>query len=136
MPDGAHKLQGWFAELRRRKVFRVAVVYAVAAWLLIQVADAVFEPLGLPAWTLKLVIVLALLGFPLACALAWAFDVTPRGIERTPPAPGAAAESTVAVARLPPARRPRPSSRLLKPRRRRPPSPRPPSPSRYCRSRT
>ena len=98
MPDGAHKLQGWFAELRRRKVFRVAVVYAVAAWLLIQVADAVFEPLGLPAWTLKLVIVLALLGFPLACALAWAFDVTPRGIERTPPAPGAAAESTVAVA--------------------------------------
>jgi len=87
MPDGAHKLQGWFAELRRRKVFRVAVVYAVAAWLAIQVADAVFEPLGLPAWTLKLVIVLALLGFPLACALAWAFDVTPEGIERTP-APG------------------------------------------------
>jgi adenylate cyclase len=89
MQDGAHKLQGWFAELRRRKVFRVAAVYAVVAWLAIQVADAVFEPLGLPAWTLKLVIVLALLGFPLACALAWAFDVTPRGIERTPPAPGA-----------------------------------------------
>jgi adenylate cyclase len=91
MPDGAHKLQGWFAELRRRKVFRVAAVYAVAAWLAIQVADAVFEPLGLPAWTLKLVIVLALLGFPLACALAWAFDVTPRGIERTTSGPGGAA---------------------------------------------
>jgi len=89
MPDGAHKLRGWFAELRRRKVFRVAGVYAVAAWLAIQVADAVFEPLGLPAWTFRLVIVLALLGFPLACALAWAFDVTPRGIERTPPGPGA-----------------------------------------------
>jgi adenylate cyclase len=93
MPDGVHKLQGWFAELRRRKVFRVAAVYAVAAWLAIQVADAVFEPLGLPAWTLKLVIVLVLLGFPLACALAWAFDVTPRGIERTPSGPGGAADA-------------------------------------------
>ena len=86
MPDGARKVQGWFAELRRRKVFRVAAVYLVAAWLAIQVADAVFEPIGLPAWAFKLVIVLALLGFPLACALAWAFDVTPRGIERTGPA--------------------------------------------------
>jgi len=83
MPDGAPGLRGWFQELRRRKVFRVAVVYLVAAWLAIQVADAVFEPVGLPAWSLKLVIVLAALGFPVACALAWAFDVTPRGIERT-----------------------------------------------------
>lgn len=97
MPDGVHKLQGWFAELRRRKVFRVAAVYAVAAWLAIQVADAVFEPLGLPAWTLKFVIVLALLGFPLACALAWAFDVTPRGIERTPPGPGTFPDEALAV---------------------------------------
>jgi adenylate cyclase len=86
MPDGAQKVQAWFAELGRRKVFRVAAVYLVAAWLAIQVADAVFEPIGLPAWAFKLVIVLALLGFPLACALAWAFDVTPRGIERTGPA--------------------------------------------------
>jgi adenylate cyclase len=93
MPDGVRKLRNWFVELRRRKVFRVAAVYAVAAWLAIQVADAVFEPLGLPAWTLRLVIVLALLGFPLACALAWAFDVTPRGIERTPSGPGGAADA-------------------------------------------
>ncbi len=67
MPDGVHKLQGWFAELRRRKVFRVAAVYAVGAWLAIQVADAVFEPMGLPAWSFKLVIVLVVIGFPLAC---------------------------------------------------------------------
>lgn len=87
MPDGAPGLRGWFEELRRRKVFRVAVVYLVAAWLAIQVADAVFEPMGLPTWSLKLVIVLAALGFPVACALAWAFDVTPRGIERTPALP-------------------------------------------------
>ena len=86
MADIGSRLPGWFAELRRRKVFRVAGVYLVAAWLVIQVADAVFEPLGLPAWALKLVIVLAALGFPLAGALAWAFDVTPQGIERTPAA--------------------------------------------------
>jgi len=99
MSDDASRLQRWFAELRRRKVFRVAVVYLVAAWLVIQVADAVFEPIGLPAWSLKLVIVLAALGFPIACALAWAFDVTPRGIERTPaitPALGAVGSSKVA----------------------------------------
>jgi len=84
MSDGAPRLRNWLVELRRRKVFRVAVVYLVAAWLAIQVADAVFEPIGLPAWSLRLVIVLAALGFPVACALAWAFDVTPRGIERTP----------------------------------------------------
>ena len=86
----ASVLREWLAELRRRKVFRVAAVYLVAAWLVIQVADVVFEPMGLPAWSLRLVIVLAALGFPAACAIAWAFDVTPRGIERTPPARGTA----------------------------------------------
>jgi adenylate cyclase len=84
MPDGGSNLQGWFGELKRRKVFRVAVMYLLAAWVVIQVADAVFEPLGLPPWSMKLVIVLAVLGFPVACALAWAFDVSPAGIERTP----------------------------------------------------
>ena len=87
MADIGARLQAWFVELRRRKVFRVAVVYLVAAWLVIQVAGEVFEPLGLPDWSLRLVIVLAGLGFPLACALAWAFDVTPRGVERTAAAP-------------------------------------------------
>jgi len=87
MADFGARLHAWLAELRRRKVFRVAVVYLVAAWLVIQVAGEVFEPLGLPAWSLRLVIVLAGLGFPLACALAWAFDVTPRGIERTAATP-------------------------------------------------
>ena len=73
----------WLAELKRRKVFRVAAVYLVGAWLLVQVAGTTFGPMGLPPWTLKLVITLAVLGFPLACALAWAFDVTAKGIERT-----------------------------------------------------
>ena len=86
MTDTNATIARWFAELRRRKVVRVAVVYIVIAWLLIQVADATFEPIGLPTWANRLVIVLAMLGFPLACGLAWAFDVTPRGIERTPAA--------------------------------------------------
>src|SRR5690606_19997716 len=89
------------------KVLRVAGVYLVTAWLAIQVADAVFEPLGLPAWALKFVIVLAALGFPVACALAWAFDVTRKGIERTPALPGTApaplAVAEVAQAPAPPA---------------------------------
>jgi adenylate cyclase len=95
MPDGRSRLQKWLVELRRRKVFRVAAAYVVAGWVLIQIADATFEPLGLPLWSIKLVIALVALGFPLACALAWAYDFTPQGIERTeaavprvaPPAP-------------------------------------------------
>lgn len=74
-----------FAELRRRKVFRVAAAYVVIAWLLVQVAGATFEPMGLPAWTMKLVIMLLILGFPLACVLAWAYDVTPAGVKATLP---------------------------------------------------
>jgi adenylate cyclase len=84
MFDGPLKFSSWFAELRRRKVIRVAVAYLLVAWVLIQIAETTFEPLGLPEWTIKLVIVLAIMGFPLACSLAWAFDVTPEGIERTP----------------------------------------------------
>lgn len=73
----------WLGELGRRKVIRVAVGYTVVAWVLIQVAETTFEPIGLPPWTLTLVIWLAVLGFPLACVLAWGFDVTSRGVERT-----------------------------------------------------
>ncbi|HEX9206883.1 MAG TPA: hypothetical protein VF851_01520 [Steroidobacteraceae bacterium] len=91
----------WWRELRRRKVVRVALAYLVGAWLLIQVADATFEPLGLPPYALKLVIVAVALGFPLACVLAWAFDVTPEGIERTPPLPAAVAIDPPSIAVLP-----------------------------------
>ena len=84
MSDGGSKLGRWVAELRRRKVIRVAAAYLVVAWLLVQVAGTTFEPLGLPPWALKLVIVVFALGFPVACVLAWAFDVTPHGVERTP----------------------------------------------------
>ena len=60
------RLGRWLGELRRRRVVRVAVAYLIAAWLLIQVAAETFEPLGLPDWALKLVIVVAVLGFPVA----------------------------------------------------------------------
>jgi adenylate cyclase len=92
------RLSRWLGELRRRRVVRVAIAYLIGAWVLIQVAAETFEPLGLPAWALKLVIVVAVLGFPAALILAWAFDVTPRGIERTAPAdpsqPAAAGDAT------------------------------------------
>ena len=70
-------LRSLFAELKRRRVFRVALVYAAVAWALIQIAGTVAEPLSLPPWFVTAVIVLAGLGFPIALVLAWAFDVTP-----------------------------------------------------------
>ncbi len=81
--------QRFWGELRRRKVIRVVAVYALVAWILIQVAQATFEPLGLPHWTLTLVIMLLILGFPIAVALAWALETTPEGIRREQPAAAA-----------------------------------------------
>jgi serine/threonine-protein kinase len=78
-------LQRFVAELRRRHVLKVAIAYGLAAWVIMQVAEVAFEPLGLPEWTLTLVIVLAILFFPLAMILAWAFDLTPQGVIRTAP---------------------------------------------------
>ena len=65
------ELKNLFHELKRRRVVRVIVVYPVVAWLLLQVAEVTFEPLNLPDWALTLVVMLAILGFPLAVALAW-----------------------------------------------------------------
>lgn len=85
MSDWTSPLKQAFAELRRRRMFRVIAVYLVVGWLLIQVSGATFGPLGLPEWALKLVIVLVGLGFVIACALAWTYDISGRGIERTAP---------------------------------------------------
>jgi TolB-like protein len=67
-------------EIKRRKVFQVAAVYAVVAWLIIQIIDVVSEPLSLPVWLDTVVIVLLAVGFPVAVILAWAFDLTPEGV--------------------------------------------------------
>src|SRR5215831_12500816 len=73
----------FFAELQRRNVYKVAVAYAVVAWLLMQVASQIFPFLDIPNWTIRLVIMLLALGFPIALVLAWAFELTPEGIKRT-----------------------------------------------------
>jgi TolB-like protein/tetratricopeptide (TPR) repeat protein len=78
---------GLFAELRRRNVFRVAAMYAVAAWLVVQIADATFEPLGVPESAHRILILVAALGFPLALVLGWLFDWTSEGLVRTPDDP-------------------------------------------------
>ncbi|PCI73162.1 MAG: hypothetical protein COB20_16390 [SAR86 cluster bacterium] len=70
-----------FQELQRRKVFRVGAVYAIVAWLLIQVSDTVLPALQMPEWTVSFVTVLFFLGFPIAIILAWAYEVTPEGIK-------------------------------------------------------
>src|SRR5881628_255345 len=77
-------MSGFFEEVKRRKVYRVAVAYIVAAAGIIQLASAAFPAWELPNWVLRLVIVLLLVGFPIALILAWAFDVTPQGIRATP----------------------------------------------------
>lgn len=77
------KLENFFAELKRRKVYRVAIAYAVVAWLLIQIATQVFPFLEVPNWAIRLVILVLVLAFPLALVLAWAFDITPGGVVRT-----------------------------------------------------
>ena len=68
-------------EIKRRKVFQVTAVYAVVAWLIIQIIDVVSEPLSLPGWIDTVVIVLLAVGFPIAVILAWAFDLTPEGVK-------------------------------------------------------
>jgi len=81
-------MSGFFEELQRRKVYRVAAAYIIAAGFIIQIGSAVFPAWELPNWTLRLVVVLLLAGFPVALILAWAYDVTPQGIQATPAPPG------------------------------------------------
>src|SRR2546422_2421037 len=77
-------MSSFFEEVKRRKVYRVAAAYVIAAGGVIQLASAAFPAWELPNWALRLVIVLLLIGFPIALILAWAFDVTPEGIRSTP----------------------------------------------------
>src|SRR6266478_4683548 len=76
-------MSGFFEEVQRRKVYRVAAAYIIAAGFIIQIGSAVFPAWELPNWTFRLVVVLLLIGFPIALILAWAFDVTPEGIRAT-----------------------------------------------------
>lgn len=73
----------FFTELKRRNVYKVAIAYSVAGWLVIQVATQVFPFLEIPNWVVRLIIALVVLGFPVAAISAWAFEITPQGIKRT-----------------------------------------------------
>src|SRR5947199_7703689 len=73
----------FFAELKRRNVYKVAVAYAIVGWLLVQIATQVFPFLEIPNWVVRLVIALVVIGFPIALVIAWAFEATPEGIKRT-----------------------------------------------------
>jgi len=75
--------KNFFAELKRRNVYKVAIAYAVVAWLLMQIATQVFPFFEIPNWAVRLVVLLLVIGFPVALILAWAFELTPEGIKRT-----------------------------------------------------
>src|SRR5512132_2235278 len=77
-------MSGFFEEVKRRKVYRVAAAYIIAAGFIIQIGSAVFPAWELPNWVFRSVVVLLLVGFPIALILAWAYDVTPQGIRVTP----------------------------------------------------
>ena len=73
----------FFAELKRRNVYKVAIAYAVVGWLLIQVATQVFPFFEIPNWAVRLVVLAIVIGFPVALVIAWAFELTPQGLKRT-----------------------------------------------------
>jgi len=73
----------FFGELKRRNVYKVAIAYAVVAWLLMQIASQIFPFFDIPSWGVRLVVLLLIIGFPIALVLAWAFELTPEGIKRT-----------------------------------------------------
>src|ERR671934_2488402 len=75
---------GFFWEVKRRKVYQVAAAYIIAAGGIIQLASAAFPAWEVPNWMLRLVIVLLLMGFPIALILAWAYDITSQGVRATP----------------------------------------------------
>ena len=83
----------FFAELKRRNVYKVAVAYGVVAWLLMQVASQIFPFFDIPNWVVRLVVLLLIVGFPVALIIAWAFEVTPEGIKRTEAADAAGQRS-------------------------------------------
>lgn len=90
-----------FQKLKRRSVIRVGAAYTLVAWVLIQVSDTVFPRLGLPEWTVTFVIVLLLLGLPIALFLAWAYELTPDGLRRETEVATATQEASTTGSRRP-----------------------------------
>src|SRR5258705_3588505 len=80
--EAAVNPRNFFAELKRRNVYKVAVAYGVVAWVLIQVATQVFPFFEIPNWAVQLDVLVMVIGFPIATVLAWAIEMTPEGIQR------------------------------------------------------
>jgi TolB-like protein len=89
--------RNFFAELKRRNVYKVAVAYAVVAWLLMQIASQIFPFFEIPNWAVRFVVLAIIIGFPIALILAWAFELTPEGVKRTEVADAAHERSRAAV---------------------------------------
>src|SRR5438067_11722387 len=73
----------FFAELKRRNVYEVAVAYAVVGWLLVQITTQVFPIFEIPNWAMRLIVLAIIIGFPISLVIAWAFELTPEGLKRT-----------------------------------------------------
>src|SRR3989449_7744129 len=91
--ERGRELINFFTELKRRNVYKVAVAYAVVAWLLMQIASQIFPFFEIPNWAVRLVVLLLIIGFPIALVIAWAFEATPEGIKRTQAADAAGQRS-------------------------------------------
>ncbi len=83
MPNSSSKLSRFWQELRRRRVIHVIIVYATAAFVIIELVNNVFGPLQLPDWTPTMVIIVLVIGFPFAIIFSWIFDVSLKGIKKT-----------------------------------------------------
>src|SRR5438876_8487930 len=77
------KIDNFFSELKRRNVYKVAITYAVVAWLLIQAASILLPTFEAPAWVMKAFVVFLALGFVISVMISWAFEATPQGLKRT-----------------------------------------------------
>ena len=78
-----NRLNQFWSELKRRKVFRVIAMYAATAFIIMEAGDIMLPRLGLPDWTVTFIIVLLIIGFPIAIILSWIFDITPEGVKKT-----------------------------------------------------
>jgi adenylate cyclase len=94
---GHPEFSSFLGELKKRKVIRVAVAYVVVAWAVMEGGDLIFEALRLPEWAVTLLVVFAILGFPLALVLAWAYELTPDGLQRDQPSDSASTVPTPAA---------------------------------------
>jgi TolB-like protein len=85
MSDKPNKIFQFWQELKRRKVFRVIAMYAATAFIIMEAADIMFPRLGLPDWTVTILIIIILIGFPVTAVVSWIYDITPEGIFKTKP---------------------------------------------------